>query len=209
MPTLIELDDVTPRIAYTATAAQTDFTVPFVFFADTDLLVYVDDVLQTLGANDDYTATGTLDSEPAARKVIFNAGLVGGESVVIVRDIPVERTTNFPLSGPLQIGSLNLQLAKLFAIQQQMEMLIVRTLRLADSDTEENLDIPAAATRASKFLAFDADGAPTVAAAVTEVPVSAFMATVLDDLTAAAARATLGITDTTAYTGLANWHTCR
>lgn len=207
MPSLIEVDDVTPRIAYTATAGQTEFLVPFVFFTDADLKVYKNAVLQTLTTH--YTAAGELDSLPASRKVTFVTALTAGDSVVITRDIPVARTTNFPLSGPLQIAALNIQLAKIFAIQQQLEDLISRTLRLADSDTTSSLDIPAAATRASKFLGFDASGNPLMSTAVTGAAVSAFMATVLDDANAAAARTTLGITDTTAYTGLANWHNCR
>lgn len=207
MPTLIEVDDVTPRIAYTATSGQTEFVVPFVFFTDADLKVYKNAVLQTLTTH--YTAAGELDSLPASRKVTFVTALAAGDAVVITRDIPIARTTNFPVSGQFSIDALNVQMAKVFAIQQQLEDLIVRTLRLADSDTTANLTIPAAATRASKFLGFDASGDPTMSTAVTGAPVSAFMATVLDDASAAAARTTLGVTDTTAYTGLANWHNCR
>lgn len=203
----IQIDDVTPRIAYTATSGQTEFAIPFGFFDDEDIVVYQNDTLKTLTTH--YTVAGEGNSELASRKVTLVTGATVGDSIVIVRDIPIARTTDFPNSGPLQIPSLNTDLDKIIAIQQQLEDNIARTLRLSDSDTEENLDIPAAATRASKFLAFDADGAPTVAAAVTEVPVTAFMETLLDDTTAAAARTTLGITDTTAYTGLSNWHHCR
>ena len=203
----IQIDDVTPRIYYTATSGQTVFLVPFAFFDDGDLLVYVNDVLKTITT--DYTVSGSGASEAASRKVTFVTGLTVSDRVAIIRDIPIERTTDFPNSGPLQIPSLNTQLDKLFAIQQQIESLIERTLRLNDADATANVNIPAAAARASKFLAFDAAGAPTVADAVTEVPVSVFMQTVLDDASAAAARTTLGIADNTAYTGLSNWHRSR
>jgi hypothetical protein len=217
MTTLIELDDTTPRIAYTATAGQTQFVIPFAFFfdginySDYDVLAYVDDVLATPGVSaGQYAVAGALDSDPGSRLATFVTAMTGGESVVLVRDIPIARTANFPeTGGPALFEALNRQMVKIFAILQQLENNIARTLRLADSDTEENLDIPAAAERASKFLGFDADGAPIVGAAVTEVPVSAFMETVLDDANAAAARATLGITDVTAHVGLANWHHCR
>ena len=203
----IQIDDVTPRIYYTATSGQTVFLVPFAFFDDGDLLVYVNDVLKTITT--DYTVSGSGASEAASRKVTFVTGLTVSDRVAIIRDIPIERTTDFPNSGPLQIPSLNTQLDKLFAIQQQIESLIERTLRLNDADATANVNILAAAARASKFLAFDAAGAPTVADAVTEVPVSVFMQTVLDDASAAAARTTLGIADNTAYTGLSNWHRSR
>lgn len=195
----IQIDDVTPRIAYVATSGQTAFNVPFVFFDDADLVVYQNDVALTLDT--DYTVTGELSNDDAARVVTLETGATVSDSIVIVRDIAVARTTDFPDSGPLQINSLNTQIDKIFALLQQLEDSIARTLRLADSDTLESFDIPAVADRASKFLAFDADGEPTVAAAVTEVPVSAFMQTVLDDTTGAAARSTLGISDVSSAVG--------
>jgi hypothetical protein len=203
----IQIDDVTPRIAYTATSGQTEFAIPFAFFEDADIVVYQEDVLLTLTTH--YTVAGEGNSDLATRKVTLVTGATVGDSIVIYRDIAIARTTDFPDTGPFLIATLNTALDRGIAIQQQLEDQITRTLRLNDSDVTSNVTIPAAAPRASKFLAFDASGDPTVAAAVTEVPVTAFMQTVLDDTTAAAARTTLGITDTTAYTGLSNWHFCR
>jgi hypothetical protein len=185
----IEIDSTVPRIAYTATASQEDFTVPFAFFIDADLTVYIDDVLQVLDT--DYTVTGA--GESAGGSITLATPATGGESVVIVRDVAIERTTDFPASGPLQINSLNTQLDKLIAIDQQLQDDIVRTLRLADSDTSENLEIPIASERANKFLAFDDDGDPFVAEAVTDQPASAFGVTLIDDATRQAALVTLGV----------------
>ncbi len=200
----IKIDDVTPRIAYTATAGQTVFNITFAFFSNSDLKVYVNDVLRA-----DYTAAGAGASEPSTRKITFNAGLALNDKVVILRDIPVDRTTDFPSSGPLLIDTLNTQLDKLTAILQQLEDSIARTLRLADSDITTNLSIPAAAARANKFLGFNSAGDPIMSTSVTGTPVSVFMATVLDDPDATTARATLGVADTSSYAGLSNWHTSR
>ena len=52
----LDVSDITPRIAYTATAAQTAFVVPFVFFEDEDLLVYQNTTLLTLATH--YTVSG-------------------------------------------------------------------------------------------------------------------------------------------------------
>jgi hypothetical protein len=203
----IQIDDVTPRIAYTATSGQTEFAIPFAFFEDADIKVYQEDVLLTLTTH--YTVAGEGASDLATRKVTLVTGATLNDSIVIVRDIAIERVTDFPDTGPFQIVSLNTALDRGIAIQQQLEDLISRTLRLADSDPVDDLELPAVADRASKYLFFDADGNPTAGASVTgAAAVTAFWVTTLQTSTAAAARSALGITDTTAYTGDSNFHNC-
>jgi len=82
---------------------------------------------------------------------------------------------------------------EMIVTQQEAEK-VNRTLRFPVSDAPANVNLPAVAQRASKFLAFDASGVPIAATSVTGTPVTPFMATVLDDTTAPAARATLGST---------------
>lgn len=67
------------RDVYTASAAQTDFTISFPYVQTSHILVYEDGVLQTEGAGNDYTIV----SSTICR---FTAGLVGGEEIVLVRD---------------------------------------------------------------------------------------------------------------------------
>ena len=69
---------------------------------------------------------------------------------------------------------------------------ITRSLRQPEGDSADIDFLPSKIDRASKYLTFDAEGDPTAAAApANTTAVSAFMATVLDDTTAAVARATL------------------
>lgn len=203
----IQIDDTSPRIAYTATAGQTVFVVPFAFFDNEDLKVYVNDELQTLDT--DYTAAGSGASEPSTRLVTFETGLTLNDSVVILRELEVSRTSDFPTSGPLSITALNTSLDKIFAILQQIISDTLRSLRLPDSDETESLELPTLSERASKFLAFDADGEPIAATAAGEAVVSAFMATVLDDADAASARTTLGIANTDFLQAYVNWQNFR
>jgi hypothetical protein len=88
-------------------------------------------------------------------------------------------------------------------LAQQAAESIGRTLHYPVSDSAAlSTEIPNSIDRASKFLAFDADGEPIAAAgSVGELPVTPFMETVLDDATAAAARATLGVDQSVAAAG--------
>lgn len=198
----IQIDSTTPRVNYAATSGQTSFEVPFTFFDDEDLQVYQNDTLLTLTTH--YTVSGAGDTGGGTLTLVTGATL--DDSIVIIRSITIARVTDLPSSGAFVPDDANTEFDRIVAMMQQIENSIQRTLRLNDSDTTANVNIPAAADRASKFLAFDSDGDPIVSAGTTEVTVSSFMETVLDDTTAAAARTTLGITDTSAHAGLSNFN---
>ena len=61
MTTYVTVNDITPKIQYSATAGQTVFTFPFIAFSDTDLKVYVNDVLKTITT--DYTVDNDYPDE--------------------------------------------------------------------------------------------------------------------------------------------------
>lgn len=197
----LDVSDDTPRRAYVATAGQVSFTFPFQFFEESDLVVYVNDVLKTLST--DYVTSGA--EEDTGGSVTFNVAMAGGESVVITSTLDYELTSHFPPSGPLDIPALNLQFSRLVAMIKQVVADRVRALIQPTSDVTDLTALPIASLRASKFLGFDANGQPLMSTSVTGTPVSTFMATVLDDTTAVAARATLGISDQTSYSGISNW----
>ena len=98
----INLADNSPRISYAVAqgVTQTSFAVPFEFFADADLNVYVDGTLKTLTTH--YTVSGGDGSTGTV--TISVTGATGGSTVVITRDVALERTSDFPSSGPFQIG---------------------------------------------------------------------------------------------------------
>lgn len=201
----LDVSSTTPRIAYVATAAQTVFVVPFAFLSEDHLEIYVDDVLQVLST--DYVTSG--EEDDAGGSVTLNDALVGGESVVIARVVAYELVTHIPTTGPLDVPAINLQFSLLEMQLQQAVADLPRSLRQPTSDVDDFDALPVAASRALKYLAFDADGQPLMSDAQSGSPTSAFMATVLDDTTAAAARATLGITDASSYVGLSNFHHTR
>ena len=179
----INLSDNTPRVSYTVAqgATQTSFTVSFEFFADADLNVYVDGVLKTLTT--DYTVSG--GSGSTGTVTISVTGATGGSTVVITRDIALERTTDFPASGAFQIGSLNTELDKITAQFADRKDAVDRSLRLQDSDAAGSMELPLKATRAGTVLGFNAttgvpEAGPKIADVSTLSAVTADIATLAD-----------------------------
>jgi hypothetical protein len=152
----INIADNSPRVSYDVAegVTQSSFTVSFEFFDNEDLNVYVDGVLKTLTT--DYTVTGGDGSTGTV--TISVTGATGGSTVVITRDIDLERTTDFPASGAFNIATLNTELDRLIAIAADLEDLAGRGVKLADFDTQAALTLPLASERGNKVLAFNADG---------------------------------------------------
>ena len=174
----ILISDNSPRISYTATSGQTAFTVPFEFFDDTDLNVYINDVLQTLTTH--YTVTG---GDGSTGSITLVTGATLNDIVVITRDVTLERVTDFPTSGPFQVASLNTELDKVVAMIADMKDLADRGLRLSDSDTSATLVLANKDTRKGTVLAFnETTGAvevgPTIADTNTVAQIKADIATV-------------------------------
>jgi len=158
----ILISDNSPRISYTATAGQTVFTVPFEFFDNSDLNVYINDVLKTITT--DYTVTG---GDGSTGTVTLVTGAIVGDAVVITRDVTLERVTDFPTSGPFQVASLNVELDKLVAMVADLKDLANRGLRLSDSDLTASLTLASPDDRKGTVLAFnettgDAEVGPTI-----------------------------------------------
>jgi hypothetical protein len=150
----INLSDNSPRISYSVAQGitQSTFTVPFEFFAEESLNVYVDSVLKTLTT--DYTTTG---GNGATGSVLISVtGASGGSTVVITREIPLERTADFPTSGPFQIGALNTELDRIIAIAADVQDTSFRSIRAADSDATASYILPLLETRKGTVLAFNA-----------------------------------------------------
>jgi hypothetical protein len=155
MVSWIDVSDTTPRIAYTATASQTLFTVPFVFFEDADLLVYQNDVLLTLGTH--YTVAGEEDEDGGT--VTLLTGATAGDAISIVRSLSIVQTTHIPPSGPLDIPAINIQFSKLIAIDQQLADSQTRTVHLGQSDPTADMEVPSVTDRKGKMWAWhSADG---------------------------------------------------
>lgn len=114
----LDVSATDPRISYAVGPAQTIFTVPFIFFDDTDLVVTVNGVTQVLNVN--YTVTGA--KNPAGGSVTFLTAQ-SSVTVAIARDVPLALSTHVPPSGPLDVAGINIQFSKLVAMIQQVSSL--------------------------------------------------------------------------------------
>src|SRR5215207_2404044 len=132
----ITINDVAARQSTVATSGQTEFTVPFRFFADTDLLVYVDDVLKTLST--DYTVTGA--GLTAGMKVTFLVGVTLGSAVQITRAVPLANDFEFGTTGPFAVTTLNTILMRLVTMIQQVRDARPFALGSNDSDGSGSYD---------------------------------------------------------------------
>ena len=176
------------RVQYTTNSGGSAgaFTIDFPFFSLDDIKVIVTiagtDTTRARVASSpnsvQFTVSGTAaDDEGFTGGSVTLGAAVVSAVVTIYRDIVIERSTDFPTSGAFNIGSLNTDLDKTFAIAQENDTKYDRSIRLAESDTDVTMLLPNAATRASKGLVFDSSG-NTLSAIVYPASASATVSTV-------------------------------
>jgi hypothetical protein len=152
---VLQLDDTRPRIAYTVGAtATTAFAVPYLFFDADDLKVYVDDVLKARGT--DYTVGG-VGLEGGGTVTFLTAQTNVG--IVITRDIPLERLSDYAAGSAFKVTALNTSEAKMIAMIQQVD---AASLQVPLNDAATDLTLPDSTTRAGYILGFNSDGNPVV-----------------------------------------------
>jgi len=161
----LQISDTTPRSQYTATSGQTSFSVPFEFFAAADLKVY----------NGTSLLTYSTSPSSASQYSVTGAGVTGGgsitlgspgatlnDTITIVRDLAIERISDFPVSGNFPIQTLNTELDKIVAMLQQLEEQFGRTLQYpVTTTTGFNVDLPELV--ANRVLSVNADATALLA----------------------------------------------
>jgi microcystin-dependent protein len=155
----ITIPETDPAVTYIASSGQTAFAIPFAFFATSDVVAVVNGATQ----NANYTITGTAaDGGYTDGTLTFSSGLADGDQVFLYRDVPVERTSDFPYpSQTLEIRALNTELDRIVAMIQDGDRAIGRTLRVPGNEPSV-AELDAAEDRAGKILAFDENGSPTL-----------------------------------------------
>ena len=175
----IEIADNDARVQYsgnTIVANTTTLAIDFPFFAESDVNVIVtsssgvDTVLSRGTGTGTFAVSGTaVDDGFSGGNVTFGDAYTTTDTITIFRDIAIERTTDFPTSGPFSITSLNTDFDRIFAIAQQNETAASRAVSLKNSDTTTSIELPISTVRASNVLAFDANGDIDVSISASQI----------------------------------------
>jgi hypothetical protein len=188
----IDISDNNPRISYTVASGvtQTSFAVPFEFFDDSDVKVYLNNVLQTITTN--YTISGGDGSTGTV-----TMSVTGPATVVLVREITIERVTDFPTGIDINRAALNTQLDSLTAICADIESKVKRAFRFDLLEAE--FDPLPFEGRENKYLAFDSSGLPVFTSGTSsDIVVSTFVETLLPSSDGDAFLSGLGVSATAA-----------
>ena len=150
----------TTRDDYVATSGQTVFPYTFTALVDSDVEVLKNGIALTLGAGNDYTISGI---GTGSGNVTLNVGAATGDKIAIYLDMPIARTTNYQNSGAFLALDVNGDMNKAYLAMQQITTDMQAAIRRPEADPATiGMELPVAATRAQKLLAFDINGAVKV-----------------------------------------------
>jgi hypothetical protein len=167
------------------------FPYNFKILDQTHIEVKVDGVVKALGA--DYAVTGVGLSNGG--NVVFTVAPANGAVVQRARKVPYKRDTDYQANGDLREDTLDPDLDLEEMQIQQLAADIARAFKAPLSVTADQVLTDAQwAARALMMLGFDGAGNFGVFAGLNPLnPVSAYIATLLDDPDAATAAATLAV----------------
>ncbi len=180
----IDVSNNNPRIEYSVAqgVTQTVFAVPFDYFEDSDVTIYVDGVAKVLGT--DYTmtggdgSTGTITFVTATPPDVQQVtGATGGSTVVIVRHVSLERVTDFVAGQDINRAALNTQLDTIVAQIADLDDKVDRTLHITDYEVNPGTALPSIDARKGRVIAFNSS-----TGAIEAGPLSNDIQTIADNI---------------------------
>jgi hypothetical protein len=202
----IDISAVTRRKTFSGSAGVGPYACTFEITANTDIAVYIDSTLKTLTTH--YTVSINANGTFSVTFTGIAGALPTGSNIVTVQGAKaIARSTEFSTGGDFLAATMNSELDNIVIFIQQVLDRADRSLKAHFSDDIAlDMTLPAVATRASKYLAFDSSGAPVATAGTgSSAVISTFAETLLDDTSASAMRTTLelGTMATQAASGVA------
>lgn len=151
-----------PRAEYTATGGQTNFPFDFAVFLNTDVKVYLtpsgqdpDDAADLLTITTNYTVNLNVDPETGG-SIDLVVPATSGDMITLVRDLPIDRTTDYQENGDLFSSTLNSDQNYQTYLNQQNKSIQGRFLTLAESLQGFSNTLPAGTPQ--YFLRINASG---------------------------------------------------
>jgi len=133
--THIKIKPVTPRVQYTANGSTTVFPYSFAIFDDSDMVVYVDDDIITTG----YTVSGAGQTDGG--NVTFDTAPADGTIITLLRNVPIERMTDFQEGGTFRPKNLNDEFDRQTAFAQQVQEALTRCVKVDPTSSTNPEDV--------------------------------------------------------------------
>jgi len=149
----IKVYGVKPRIQYVANGTSTVYDFPFVIFDASDVDVYLNDTKQ---ASTSFTVSGARDSDGGT--VTFATAPASGTVISIVRNLSIERTSDFQEGGALRADVLNDELDYQIACQQQIAENLNRSMVLPPYAVDSGVNLTLPMPAAGKAIVWNSDG---------------------------------------------------
>lgn len=133
--THIKINPVVPKIQYTGNGSTTVFPYTFAIFDESEMVVYFGDEVQESG----YTVSGA--GQSAGGNVTFSIAPADGTIITLIRDITIERVTDFQEGGTFRPKNINDELDRLTAIAQQLAEESSRSIKAGPSSPVVDLSL--------------------------------------------------------------------
>jgi hypothetical protein len=196
----IAIGTTVTKVTYTATASQTDFSIPFEFFDEADLDVYQNGTLKTLTTHYTITENTTYSGGFQGGTMVLGTGATVSDVIVIELNMTPQRSVDFPVSGAFNIDTLNTWIDKIMVFFKQAFENIDRKVGRSSTDTSSySLDLPTGVTSTAKALVVDTSSGFTLGPTAADISGAAASATAAaTSATASATSATASATSATA-----------
>jgi hypothetical protein len=160
----VTVADNTSRNQYSATSGQTVFAYTFEIVDKSHIVVLKNGVALSEGTNYSVSNVGN----DSGGNVTLTVGATTGDVLTLYRDMPYSRTQNYTNSGDFLASEVNSDFDDLWLAGEQTDRSFSQSIRKPITDSDSiSMELPEAATRANKFIKFDANGAVDLAAGVT------------------------------------------
>lgn len=141
------------RIQYVADGINNTFEFPFAIFNAENLKAYFGDVLQK---STSYTINGVKETDGGS--IVFNTTPPNGTIITLIRELDVERTSDFQDGGALRASVLNDELDYQIACQQQIADNLNRALVLPPYAVNGEVNLTLPIPSAGKAIVWNAEG---------------------------------------------------